>query len=424
VQSGVIALCALVAASVFAPHAKADYIFAGSAPYQATVGAWWTPFFDTASTEPARNWSYSRYKAYYKNNANQLTLGQYDSSNVNNMDYQIAQMQSAGINFALSDLTNGVGTGLTNTVSFMDRGTLAAAAAIGGPLWNNAGLTQNQVNQQAIAEADAVWNNLAGKSNYIKYQGKPLLVTYMNYDQGKSNVKLPYWYDYRYTIERATGLIDPANPALDFAANGYNWDSWWGWQSKATVASPTAMTVSPGYDTVHFRGSAGVQLDRQNGQTYMDQWIQSMKTDPDVIMIASWNDYNEENHIEPSEPLPGAPLWTDANGYQTSDLYLKITRAYTALQSNRLLEGYYYKDQVDSSIYLASTNSLTYIGSMSQILPNSPVIVLPDDWLTQIRTTGSITTGSGAQVPEPNTMMIFSVAAAVMIRSRRRHAPC
>ncbi len=392
-RATVIASASIMLAS--APFAHADKIFNGSAPCSSTIGCWYTPWWDPGSGQPAVNWANARYCPYYKDSNNQLVYGYYTQTVLQTQKYQSEQMASVGIQFIVSDFTNGVGVGnsLSNTLQFLQNG-LPAAAAIGGPLWNSANATLDTINNAAQLESNNVYNTLvANQNNYFHFNGLPLLVTYMAYDQGKATVPLPYWYDYRFSVARATGKVDANNPILNFATNGYNWDAWWGWNVSNTVSSATCMAICPGFDTTHFGDGSGQSLSRNQGSTYMDQWIAALKKNPQVIMISSWNDYNEENMIEPCNPIsqPGAPGWLDANGYQTSDLYLKITRAYTALKSKRLLSGYYYRDESNSRVYLVnSNNSLQSISQISQISPNSPIIKLPSNWLTQIRNSNKI----------------------------------
>ncbi|QDU72644.1 hypothetical protein [Mucisphaera calidilacus] len=369
---------------------QADVSFSGAPVYQATVGAWWTPFYDLNSSEPAKNWADTRYDAYHSNPSGQTALGTYSSGWVQTIDSQIAQMKAAGIDFVLSDLTNGVGNGMSETEILIQRNTIPVAAAIGGPLWFG-GPTPADVQAQMQLEVDAVWNKLANQPNYVQYEGQPLLVAYASYDQGTQNMLLPFWGDSRFNVQRATGRLDAANANLDL--DQLPWDSWWGWLNEDQFASPTAMVVSPGYDTVHLRGSAGFKKDRFDGEVYIQQWLGAIANDPDFVIIASWNDYNEENHIEPSEPrVTGAPQWKDINGFQTSDLYVQLTQGYTALRANVLIEGFYYSEESSSDIYRLEQGSLIYIGAVSQIEPNSAVVRLPGSLLTDIRNHRTLST--------------------------------
>ncbi|MEM6748857.1 MAG: hypothetical protein AAF612_00135 [Planctomycetota bacterium] len=390
--------------------AQADVRFSGDLLYEAEVAAWWTPFFDTGSAEQARNWGLTRYDAVHVDPSGQPAVGQYDSGSVANIDNQIAQMRSAGIDFVISDLTNGYGAGGSETELFLSRGTMPVAAAIGGILQRpigHQGLTLAEMEAIADAEVETVWSRLVSPfPNYATQDGKPLMITYMAYDGGLAGVPLPFYDDPRFNVERATGLLDSADPDLDLANFGNQWDSWWGWNVDGQIDSPTAMVVSPGHDTVHFKPATGVEKDRQNGEVYADTWINAIKQDPEYVVVASWNDLNEENHIEPSRPssqttYDPAPAWTDIHGNQTDDLYLQMTRAYTALRSNVLLEGYYYGEETGPDIYQVQGGQLVLIGAVAHIAAQSAIVKLPDDLITDIATNRAVTEIADAPLTAP-----------------------
>ncbi|MEM7682335.1 MAG: hypothetical protein AAF288_10310 [Planctomycetota bacterium] len=392
-----------------AAGAQADVRFSGDLLYEAEVAIWWTPFFDQDSTEQPRNWGSTRYDAVHVDNNGQPALGQYNSDWIPTIDNQIAQMRSAGVDFVISDLTNGYGAGGPETEVFISRGTMPVAAAIGGPLQRPVGwmgLTNAEIEALANTEANAVWNNLVSTGNYATKDGKPLLITYMAYDGGIAKVPVPFYEDSRFQMERATGGTSSNNPNLDFANYNNQWDSWWGWHVDQQIASPTAMIVNPGHDTVHVFPESGSLRDRENGRRYQDMWINTIQQDPEYVVIASWNDLNEENHIEPSRPsnqttFDPAPAWNDINGNQTDDLYLQMTRGYTALRSNRLLEGYYYAEEAGPNIYRVQGDQLVLVGAVNQIAAESAIVRLPDGLLTDIATTRTLTDLADAPITAP-----------------------
>jgi hypothetical protein len=401
----------------YSPTAYADYTISGGNIYQADVGVWWTPFFDATNTNQQgaenRDPDYVRYHPYHKNSSGNVVIGPYTSNEVNVIDYQIDLMTGAGIDFVISDLTNGFGSGKDATKLMLAQDRIDVAVAIGGPL-KKAHLTYEEANEGANREANAVYNELVSVySNYKQFQGKPLMVTYSGYDNG--NTPAPYWYDYRFSIQRATGHVDADNPNL--TDQGYNWDSWWGWLNEGNFLSTEAMLVSPGWDTAHNPRPSNKIKDRRDGNEYMDQWLTALEMNPEAIIIASWNDYNEETHIEPSEPIAGsgAPTWDSAQGNQTSDLYLQITTAYTAFQDSVLLEGYFYRDNDDNAVYTVSNGSLNYVGGMGGIGPNSPIIRLPDQTLAGILAANS----SSVSVPEPGASLYVLIALLGLTRRDR-----
>jgi hypothetical protein len=55
--------------------------------------------------------------------------------------------------------------------------------------------------------------------------------------------------------------------------------------------------VAPGYH----KFSTGRQISRRNGSTYINEFQNSLKSNPDAIVIISWNEWAESTYIEPSE---------------------------------------------------------------------------------------------------------------------------
>ncbi len=73
-------------------------------------------------------------------------------------------------------------------------------------------------------------------------------------------------------------------------------------------------TLVPGYDDTKIR-EPGAALDRAGGKLYEIQWRAALHTQPDWILITSFNEWHEGSEIEPSAEL--------------GDKYLKLTAAYT-----------------------------------------------------------------------------------------------
>jgi len=401
--------CAVVySIAIFATSklAHADLSFSGAAPFSSTIGVWYTPWWDPNHAEDAVNWNLSRYNPQWTDKQGMQREEQY-SLNISNglsddvLQWQADLMQDVGIEFILTDLTNGDvgGNSIDNTERFQALNQVQVAAAI-GPALQNISLPLSEVDAQTQALTDIVYNRLVTRGNYFETAPndnpgitKPLLVTFSGYDNG--NVPIPDWADAgdRFAMQRATGAVDPANPNLDFSLYGNQWDSWWGWITEDTFASTTAMSVSPGFDTVHFRGAAGVvQARGNNGTFFQGQWIDALKNNPDTVIISSWNDYNEETHIEPSVAIPGEPTveFLDINGNPAPTLYTDIVKAYSSLKDRKLLEGFYYKDESSPDIYQVVGGNLQYIPTLPQIQAGSAVVTLPNEWLADILTYGQI----------------------------------
>jgi hypothetical protein len=60
-------------------------------------------------------------------------------------------------------------------------------------------------------------------------------------------------------------------------------------------------TVSPGFDSTPYDGGSHTfSVDRNEGNYYRSTFQAALVSDPDWIVITSWNEYGENTHIEPS----------------------------------------------------------------------------------------------------------------------------
>jgi hypothetical protein len=59
------------------------------------------------------------------------------------------------------------------------------------------------------------------------------------------------------------------------------------------------VTVIPGYDDTKIR-RPGLSCERHDGQTYDASWIAAIQSQPDWILLTSWNEWHEGSEIEPS----------------------------------------------------------------------------------------------------------------------------
>ena len=62
-------------------------------------------------------------------------------------------------------------------------------------------------------------------------------------------------------------------------------------------------TVLPGFDNrknKSLQGEQGKYLPRLDGKTYKDTWEAALSSDPDIVLICTWNEWHEGTEIEPS----------------------------------------------------------------------------------------------------------------------------
>jgi hypothetical protein len=143
--------------------------------------------------------------------------------------------------------------------------------------------------------ADWVCTNFANSSSYLRWKGRMLLVIYdcladENFDDPRLTIRHTVW-------RKEWHWFDPYNSAPVLSKNG-----------EQTI-------IFPGY-------CLGGQPEkwlcpRDNGTFYENQWKQALQLNPELILIATWNDFWEGTFIEPN----------NLDGY----LMLDITKYYTQL---------------------------------------------------------------------------------------------
>ena len=87
-----------------------------------------------------------------------------------------------------------------------------------------------------------------------------------------------------------------------------------GWVSLSRKESRICcVDIIPGYDDTKIR-KPGLKAERLDGQTYNIMWKNAIASDPDWILITTWNEWHEGSEIEPS--------------VEFGDAYIKITAEY------------------------------------------------------------------------------------------------
>ena len=82
-------------------------------------------------------------------------------------------------------------------------------------------------------------------------------------------------------------------------------------------------TVSPGFNNCPYNiDNPPYEIPRENGSFYENQFNAAINSDPDWIMITSWNEFGESTHVQPSENY--------------GEYYLEITNYYLMLRTKRL----------------------------------------------------------------------------------------
>lgn len=76
-------------------------------------------------------------------------------------------------------------------------------------------------------------------------------------------------------------------------------------------------TVQPGYDERKIPKRIGLFKERSGGKYYKETWEAAINSNPDLILITSWNEWWENTHIEPSKNF--------------KNYYLNITKKYSRI---------------------------------------------------------------------------------------------
>lgn len=345
------------------------WVCPASPVYTSTIGSWYHLYWNKPGSAISHWNEWTRYKPLE---------GYYTAGDPATVSAHFTAMKSAGIEFVLFDHTNGIGNDagtieangqsvLATNAKLGEGAQLKIAVAIGHGLWGAKSLEAHK------GEVEHVWKNYATNPQYKMINGKPLIIMYNSIESNDCfNCN---WDDSRFTVRRAGGMIDGTNPILQkYASEGI-----WGWVMKSPlIISPEAITVTPGWDTKHL-GRGTTPIERDSGSYYMKQWLTAIKNNPRNIIIASWNDWGEETSIEPAVSVTG-PKWVDSYGTEVPDYYLQITTAYGNLKKG-LMNGYFYRDENDPTVYQVSNGELVAQKAMPR---GRPVIFLPAGLLKKL----------------------------------------
>lgn len=130
----------------------------------------------------------------------------------------------------------------------------------------------------------------------------------------------------------------------------------YGWLEDNPQLKLWAATAQPGYDDGILPERAGAATDRANGTTYSHTFEAAINTEPDWILISTFNEWWENTHIEPSKNY--------------GNLYLELTAKYADIY-----KGFQPRPPVD--FYVPSVSEPD--GSI-QLTWNSPFAQKPDSY--------------------------------------------
>ena len=158
-------------------------------------------------------------------------------------------------------------------------------------------------------KADQVYNSYIANPRYRPllqdYQGKPLLVIYVNTPSPFQD-GVPKWNDDRFTVRWMTGYVtqQPNLRTPDLISKyGY-----WSWEDRGKQTytmhdnQPESMVVVASWrEEIPGIPAAG----RCNGETFRGQWARAREIGPKFAMVVSWNEWTkgEQPSTEVSKDL-------------------------------------------------------------------------------------------------------------------------
>lgn len=247
-----------------------------------------------------------------------------DSGNPAQVDFYLAELAEAGIDFVLLDETNGgfpetnYGTGnrwivdnaklVAQRISAWNTShswKLKYAMAVGihaAPCKDEVTGRQDAKGLCAENHARSVWNNFAqNDDDYYTVDGKPLLVLY----DFASGDPLQAWAGY--TGDKTNGNHFTVRGADASSPGQYGWQS-----PNGTQLHPEVEVVSPGWNN-HNGNGPGTTYSRANGNRYQSDWDKVLTNPrPRIVMIQAFNDYNEDSAIWTADTSAVDPNHTEA----------------------------------------------------------------------------------------------------------------
>jgi len=309
---------------------------AAAAPVQPRIGLWYTAWW--TKDDQFHHWDHCHILP---------VGGPYTAGDPAIIAKDFAQFRDLGIQFLIIDDTNGVGNdgGRINDnirawFDFMDKQPADKRIPIcigGGGEMRAGGRAAQQV------AADYYWTHWAQRPSYFHLGGKPLLLIDTDKNYGPSD-----FVDPRFTVR---WVYNGDNHAAMLKNKTWGWGSYY-----PPPALKECMSIWPGHrfpQNVEHQGKDPLEEPREGGRLYVRMWLQVLKTNPEYVTIADWNNFQEETSIEDSY------AWEDPLGYDVPDLYRRITRAYSRLRTGKLVTGEYYRDEDDATVYCFDGKELT-----------------------------------------------------------------
>ncbi len=160
-------------------------------------------------------------------------------------------------------------------------------------------------------KADQIWDQFVANPVYRplveQYEGKPLLVLYVNTPSPFQN-GVPQWSDPRFTVRWMTGYVtEQSSLRTPDLVSKYGY---WSWEDRGaqtySVANghPEAMVMVASWrrqGTQHNDPSYIAPGLRDGGATFRAQWARAREIGPKFATVVSWNEWHRGEQPSPEE---------------------------------------------------------------------------------------------------------------------------
>jgi len=291
--------------------------------------------------------------------------GPYDGKAGHLVRYQVALMKLAGIDGVLIcwyGISNNYDAPFNQTVSQkMVQITEEANKKFAIVLedWNTAGGPAPWPNNTSQSNVTWLRNNWFGKSQYLRASnGQPLLMIFgpqgdLNVPSRPSLLNDIYFVDLWNFVSWADSTYPwPTLDMTNYLNSIYN-------SLKYANSSFKVGTVWPRFEDCYVENNAGYRypyIPYNDGETFRLSWERTIQSNPDVIQIATWNDFGEGTVIEPTREYGYNELefiqaqnkdWDSSFPYTAADLRiplefykLQYNQTATAQQNTLIQEAY------------------------------------------------------------------------------------
>jgi hypothetical protein len=144
-----------------------------------------------------------------------------------------------------------------------------------------------------------VRQNLAEQPYYFRYQGRPLVVTYLNGDS--KDIDELEWENQYFNLRRIRPYHSDVWSYIEFWPQKLNRE----WMSACPGLDPymenayLANKREPNPDLTLVRKNS-IAVDRKDGDYFKKQLLRARQGDPSILFISGWNDWQYGCQIEPA----------------------------------------------------------------------------------------------------------------------------